>query len=214
MADREFQLVAGNLCLDFINTLDDRGDPERERELLTSCTELLAFLRQSRALTETLLRKLAHRVETSPSAKILDRARQLREALYRIFAAVVEKHNPPAPDLDEISIAWRRVSRHFRLRRGTNGFEWQWLADNETEAVGDRLLWPILRSAVDLLTSSDLERVRACEAETCRWLFLDTSRNHSRRWCDMKVCGNRSKVRRFYQRQRAAQPHSLNRSRS
>ena len=202
MADREFQLVAANLCLDFINTLDDRGDPEREQELLTSYTDLLAFLRQSRALPEALLRRLAHRVEGSPSAKILDRARRFREVLYRIFAAVLEKHNPPAPDLDEISSEWRRVSRHFRLRRGTNGFEWQWNEENESETVGDRVLWPIVRSAVDLLTSSDLDRVRACEAETCRWLFLDTSRNHSRRWCDMKVCGNRSKVRRFYERQR------------
>lgn len=210
MAEREFQLVAGNLCLDFINTLDDRGDPEREQELLTCFADLLAFLRQSRALPESALRRLAHSIpNASPAAeKILQRARAVREALYRILDAVVEKHNPPPADLDEISSEWRRVSKHFRLRRTTDGFEWQWAAEIENEAAGDRLLWPILRSATDLLTSSDLDRVRSCESETCRWLFLDTSRNHSRRWCDMKVCGNRSKVRRFYERQRASQPHS------
>ena len=210
MAEREFQLVAANLGLDFINTLDDRGDPEREQELLTSYADLLAFLRQSRALPGNVLGHLARRSpNASPAAeKILERAREVREALYRIFAAILEKHNPPAGDLDEISGEWRRVSRHFHLRRGPTGFEWQWVADDENEAAGDRLLWPILRSAVDLMTSSDLDRVRSCESETCQWLFLDTSRNHSRRWCDMKVCGNRSKVRRFYQRQRASQPHS------
>ena len=210
MAEREFQLVASNLCLDFINTLDDRCDPEREQELLTSYADLLAFLRQSRALPENVLRRLAHRnPNDSPAAeKILQRARQVREALYRIFAAVVEKHNPPADDLDEISSEWRRVSKHFHLRRTTKGFEWQWIADDENATAGDRILWPVLRTALDLLTSSDLHRVRTCESETCQWLFLDTSRNHSRRWCDMKVCGNRSKAWRFYQRQRASQSHS------
>jgi predicted RNA-binding Zn ribbon-like protein len=210
VAEREFQLVAGNLCLDFINTLDDRGDPEREQELLTCFADLLAFLRQSRALPENVLRRLAHRAPNDSSAaeKILQRARQVREALYRIFAAVVEKQNPPAEDLDEISSEWRRVSKHFHLRRGQAGFEWQWVAEDENEAAGDRILWPVLRSALGLLTSSDLDRVRTCESETCQWLFLDTSRNHSRRWCDMKVCGNRSKVRRFYERQRASHPHS------
>ena len=210
MAERQFQLVAGNVCLDFINTLDERGDPEREQELLTSLADLLAFLRQSRELPENVLRRLAHRSpNASPAAEeILERAREVREALYRTFAAVVEKHNPSAKHLDTISHEWQRVSRHIRLRRAQTGFDWEWVADDANEAAGDRVLWPILRSAVSLLTSSDLDRVRACESETCRWLFLDTSRNHSRRWCDMKVCGNRSKVRRFYERQRAAQPHA------
>ena len=204
MADGEFQLVAGNLCLDFINTLDDRGDPEREKELLTSYADVLAFLRQSTALPEHLLRRLAH---LRGAHETLARARAVREALHRVFAAIVEQRNPAASDLDEISSEWRRVSAHFHLRRGLGGFEWQW-SDGDGETAGDRVLWPVLRSAVDLLTSPDLERVRACESEGCRWLFLDTSRNHSRRWCDMKVCGNRAKVRRFYQRQRAAQPRS------
>jgi predicted RNA-binding Zn ribbon-like protein len=63
------------------------------------------------------------------------------------------------------------------------------------------MLWPIASSAADLLTSERLKKVRLCEAKTCTWLFLDESRNHSRRWCDMKVCGNREKARRHYQRE-------------
>src|SRR5690606_34555848 len=68
----------------------------------------------------------------------------------------------------------------------------------------DQVLWPVAVSAAELLTSADRERVKECAADTCNWLFLDMSRNRSRRWCDMKECGNRAKARRFYKRQRAA----------
>ena len=205
MAEHAFQLVAGNLCLDFINTLDERGYPELEKELLASPADLLAFLRQSHALPHHGERNIERR--NGGAERLLERARNIRETLYRIFAGIVEKRGPAAEDLDEISAHWRRVSKHFHLRRAAKGFEWQW-SDAENESAADLLLWPILRSAIDLLTSPELERVRMCESETCRWLFFDTSRNHSRRWCDMKVCGNRTKVRRFYQRHHAAERHS------
>ena len=64
-------------------------------------------------------------------------------------------------------------------------------------------MWLLAQSAAELLTSASMEQVRACDADTCRWLFLDTSRNHTRRWCDMKVCGNRMKARRFQARHEA-----------
>jgi predicted RNA-binding Zn ribbon-like protein len=205
--ERQFQLIAGNLCLDFLNTLDDRGDPEREQELLTSYSDLIAFLRQSVALPEAVARKLLARSErdVTASARTLERARHLREAVHRIFAAILEKRMPPADDLDEFNSELTRLSKRLRLQPGTNGFEWQWAGDSGGDPSFDRVLWPILRSAVALLTSPDLQRVRNCESETCQWLFLDTSRNRSRRWCDMKVCGNRSKVRHFYQRHRAVE---------
>jgi predicted RNA-binding Zn ribbon-like protein len=65
------------------------------------------------------------------------------------------------------------------------------------------MLWPVVRSAAELLTSDELGRVRECAADNCAWLFLDRSKNRSRRWCDMAVCGNRDKVRRFRQRSRS-----------
>src|SRR5207302_22567 len=71
------------------------------------------------------------------------------------------------------------------------------------EETLDRMLWPVIRSAADLLVSGEAQRVRRCASETCDWLFLDTSRNHSRRWCDMSGCGNRAKARRHYARAKA-----------
>jgi predicted RNA-binding Zn ribbon-like protein len=64
------------------------------------------------------------------------------------------------------------------------------------------MLWPIVGSAAELLASDNLPLVRACSSKTCQWFFLDTSKNHRRRWCSMKLCGNRAKVRKFYARQR------------
>ncbi len=81
-----------------------------------------------------------------------------------------------------------------------------WVPVAGTEALG-RALWPLVRSAVDLLTSPDLERLKLCEADDCGWLFVDASRNRSRRWCDMSGCGNLAKVRRFRARRRG-QPES------
>lgn len=89
----------------------------------------------------------------------------------------------------------------LRLVPGRKRFTWDWAGD--VEAL-DRVLWPVVRSAAELLTSGDLDRVRRCAGDDCAWLFLDRSRNGSRRWCDMTVCGNRSKVRRFYRRGRDA----------
>jgi predicted RNA-binding Zn ribbon-like protein len=57
----------------------------------------------------------------------------------------------------------------------------------------------VARSAAELLQSEELGRVRRCDGEDCRWLFLDTSRSRNRRWCDMADCGNTAKVRRYRQ---------------
>jgi predicted RNA-binding Zn ribbon-like protein len=79
----------------------------------------------------------------------------------------------------------------------------EWRFDELTSSFG-AMLWPIARAAADLLASSDVALVRACSSPTCQWLFLDTSKNHHRRWCSMKQCGNRAKVRRFYAKKKIA----------
>jgi predicted RNA-binding Zn ribbon-like protein len=85
------------------------------------------------------------------------------------------------------------------ITRSAEGYEWSWAAD---EGGLDRMLWPIARSAADLLTSPELGSVRRCAREGCDWLFVDRSKNHSRRWCSMSLCGSRVKARRYYRRTR------------
>src|SRR5439155_25252811 len=128
----------------------------------------------------------------------LRRAKMLRESLYRIFSAIAEERQPPAADValldsfDKQAMAHRRIGREER-----GGYGWQWRTDG---ADLDLIVWQVAKAGAELLTSDLVYNVRACAAEPCRWLFVDTSRNRARRWCDMKVCGNRAKARKFYER--------------
>jgi predicted RNA-binding Zn ribbon-like protein len=133
---------------------------------------------------------------------ILGRAIELREAIYRIFLAVTEGEAPSKADLATLNSELAR--NHERLRvtcpKASEAFEWEWVADDEALA---HPLGPVARSAAELLTSSrELSLVRQCGGENCGWLFIDSSKNHSRRWCDMRDCGNRAKVRRHRLKQR------------
>jgi predicted RNA-binding Zn ribbon-like protein len=197
-----FELTGGALCLDFANTLDNRRR-EHPRELLAGFPQFVAWSRQAGALTSDQAARLLRRAARRPAAArtILQRAIALREAIYRIFSACSKNSAAPPADLALLNAAAANAFRNLRIGRTRRGFVWEWEDD---PAALDRMLWPVLRSAADLLISPELQRVRECAAGTCGWLFLDHSKNGSRRWCDMKICGNRAKVKRFYKRQRAS----------
>ena len=189
-----FDLSGGKLCLDFANTVDNRPT-ERAKERLETYADLAAWSRQSGVLSLREERTLAARARRAPgeARKVLERARSLREALFAIFS----RREPSAlGDLKRV-LPW--VYRRPVLRSGRN-YELAW--QDDPKAL-DRMLGPVVRSAVDLLTSKELDRVRVCGAETCDWLFLDESRSGTQKWCDMSVCGNRAKARRFYRRKRS-----------
>jgi len=126
------------------------------------------------------------------------KALSVREAIYRVFAALAQGKTPSAADVGAINDCAIEALRHRQLLRSNGGYRWEWQS-NASRPL-DQILWPIVIAAADLLTSKDVKLVRWCEAPECQWLFLDNSRNRSRRWCDMKVCGNRAKARRHYQR--------------
>ena len=130
----------------------------------------------------------------------LRKAFVLREAVYRAFAAIAQQGAATTADLKLIADYALEALRHRTLTRTNGSYHWQWNSGSKTTL--DRILWPIAQSAADLLTSDELKIVRFCEAPDCEWLFLDRSRNRSRRWCDMASCGNREKARRHYRRTR------------
>jgi predicted RNA-binding Zn ribbon-like protein len=198
-----FDLSGGELCLDFANTVSGRGG-ERPVERLADYLALLAFGRQAGAVEGRLAEALARRARQHPrsAAAVLKTAVGLREALFRIFAAVAAGEPAQPADLAAVNRVLSRALAHLRVapREEEGGFEWVW---EEDAAALDRILWPVARSAAELLTGDELGTVRECASPTCRWLFLDRSRNRSRRWCDMSACGNRAKARRHYRRQRS-----------
>jgi predicted RNA-binding Zn ribbon-like protein len=192
-----FELSGGALCLDFANTWGDRGRPETEK--LGAYPDLLAFALQAELLTNGEAVRLAGRAEQEPlaAAAALALGRGAREDLYRIFSALAAARPPSAADLEQLNAALPQALSRLRLEPRGSEFVWTWAAAEESLAAP---LWPILRSAAELLTAEERQRVRECAGSGCTWLFLDRSRNRARRWCSMETCGNRAKAKRHYHR--------------
>jgi predicted RNA-binding Zn ribbon-like protein len=206
-----FELL-GNVCLDFINTLDDRpsGEP---KELLKNYCDLARFGEDAGILTPEQLDFFCERVHLLPdeAEEALRRAINLREALHAIFSALMNKQPAPQLAMDRLNANLHDAALHSRLvqpkmvesKMPQVEGRLEWRFDDLTSSF-NAMLWPIARAAADLLASPDLALVRACSSPTCQWLFLDTSKNHHRRWCSMKQCGNRAKVRRFYAKKKTS----------
>jgi predicted RNA-binding Zn ribbon-like protein len=203
-----YQLLGGHPALDFVNTLDNRFSEAGPRELMNSYADLLDFSRQTALLDRGQVAALADReastqAQSAKAAGVLRLARELREALASLFySALDESRQPRRPDMASLQRHFRRADEHRELVWAGAGDQaprahWQW-GSFATEL--ELPVWAIAQSAESLLTSPAMEHVRMCGSETCRWLFCDTSKNHSRRWCDMKLCGNRMKARRFQKR--------------
>ena len=197
-----FELIGGNVCLDFINTLDDRPSAE-PKELLKDYCSLARFGEDTGILTAEQSDYFCERITLVPeeAEDALSRARNLREALHDIFSAVMNKQPAPQLAMDRLNGDLHEAALHSRLVQIEGRLEWRF---DELTSSFNGILWPIARAAADLLASSDVALVRACSSPTCQWLFLDTSKNHHRRWCSMKQCGNRAKVRKFYAKKRMA----------
>lgn len=199
-ASGPFELTGGALCLDLSNTVDNRLT--EKRELLASYSELVAWGHQAGAIDGARARALRRAAAADPAEAqaALRRARETREVIFAVFAALARGDAPPPGALARLNQALAEALAHLRVQRGLGaGFAWTW---DEAERPLDRVAWPAVRSAAELLTGADRTRLRLCADEECGWLFLDRSKNATRRWCDMRVCGNRSKVRRFYERRK------------
>jgi len=200
-----FELFAGILCLDFVNTLDDRPSDE-PKELLSQYADLVRFAEDAGVLTSRQADHLAQRADNRPddAQQTLRSAIELREAMYGIFWAVANRRKVPLPALATLNGFVREAGSHSVLVQTNGHFVLQFDDHGNPEPAFDAILWPIVRSAADLLVSDHLPFVRTCSSKTCQWLFVDTSKSHRRRWCNMRLCGNRAKVSRFYAKKRVS----------
>jgi predicted RNA-binding Zn ribbon-like protein len=189
-----FKLNAEHVALDFVNTLDDRYKPGGPLELLPTYADLLRFCRQSGILTQAEAARLNALPEASQE-KSLRSAIELRELLARAFYRWVEGGSPSADDRIALQRWAASCARHRELRWTEGHLAWVWktlAGDAEAPAL------LLAQHALDLLLAEEPPRLHICASDTCRWLFLDTSKNRTRRWCDMKICGNRAKARRYH----------------
>lgn len=197
--ERDWDFDAGLLPLDFANTAEWHAS-RQPIEKLETYEDLVGWSRQAGLLAEREAGQLSRRAREEPAqaAAVLEAARRLREAIYTIFSAAAEGSPPPVEAMDLFNGALAEAFRRARITPSADGFAWTWPGAGQTL---DGMLGPILRSTADLLTSDDLQRVGECADDRgCGYLFYDTSRNHSRRWCSMESCGNRAKARRHYGR--------------
>ena len=197
------RLLGERLCLDFANTVEGPIS-QHPAEFLRSYADLARWGWHVGVLAEAEAGQLAAEAERHPAdaAQVFGRALELRDAIYRVFRAVARGEAPPQPELDLVREEYLTALGRARLVAREGGYGWAW--DDDPGAL-DRVLWPVARSAVELLTSAELGRVKECPgAGDCGWLFLDTTKNGTRRWCSMEGCGSRIKMRRQYARRRAA----------
>jgi predicted RNA-binding Zn ribbon-like protein len=203
-----FHLSGGRLCLDLANTVSWRASA-RPIERLERAVDLVRWARQAGVLTARDGLRLVGEIRRHParSDRALAAVRAAREAIYRVFSALADGEAPDDADMARLNDELSRAARHLRVtRRGDGAFAWTWGSGPPTLR---RLIWPAIRSTAELLTGDDLGRLRKCPSADCGWIFLDTTRNGSRRWCAMAVCGNRAKARRYYARRRVDQPRPL-----
>ena len=193
-------LIGGPLCLNFTNTAHGRGTAGHTDNLV-DYSALIAWSKHAQAIdrgeAETLMTAAARHPRAAEAVR--RRAIELRERLHRCFLALNRGGKPEPADLQGINEELTHALPHARLEPDDGGFTWAW----DDEPALDRMLWPIVRSATQLLTAPELPRVKQCAGHGCGWLFLDTSKNGSRRWCEMEVCGSRAKARAYYARRKA-----------
>jgi predicted RNA-binding Zn ribbon-like protein len=204
--ERRFELRGGVVSLDFVNTVSWRLT-DRPSEYLRSYEDLLDWGRQAGSLALEETEGLARQAMLDPEGarETLSRALALREATHRTISMAIAGETQDESDLSPLNRELSIALSHLRVMPAGGAYGWRW--DRSGDDGGTRLdspLWPVAQSAAELLTYPKLGRVKVCAGEGCGWVFLDESRNGSRRWCDSRDCGNRERVRRHLARKRAS----------
>jgi len=191
---RIFERTGGHPVLDLVNTLDWRFRASGPEELLEGYNDVVRFTEQTGLMAAADARKLLRSVPESKGLKIVAAVRELREAAAEVLYAAVDGNSPAPSALKRLQECFASVKQHEELHWDGEKLGWR-LLQSGSAADGPLLLLTL--SAADFMTSEQMHLLRECGNTECRWLFVDTSKNHTRRWCDMKICGNRMKARRF-----------------
>jgi predicted RNA-binding Zn ribbon-like protein len=194
-----YDLVGGRLCLDFCNTWRERIGVRDDR--LHAYADVVGWAWRAGVLNAEEAGRLTRLGSRNPTEALLvqERALRLRESLRVLFTTMAAGKRIRSTALAVLNEELASAMARSQVVPTDEGFTWLWAQGGKAL---DSMLWPIARSAADLLTDGPLGSVRVCEGRSCGWVFLDTSRNRTRRWCDMRICGNRAKARRHQERAR------------
>jgi predicted RNA-binding Zn ribbon-like protein len=192
-------LVGGAPAFDLTNTASGRGGP-RAQDHLRDPRHVVVWARHAGVINEAGARALRRSLgRPRVAAELLHRTRELRSLLYGIGVALAARSMPRPADLERLARIHARALARARLAPTGSALAWCWdAARTPVEAV----IGPIVLSAIDLVTRAERTRIKQCPGDHCGWLFLDTTKNNRRRWCEMEVCGNRAKQKRLRGRRR------------
>jgi predicted RNA-binding Zn ribbon-like protein len=187
------------LCLDFTDTVDWRTG-EHPKDGLQTYADLVNWGQRKGILDARESRRLIRSasVQRATAEEVVEQARDLRDATYRIFSAAAHGRKTAIEDVKILNEYLGKAMAKMEVQVTDTGYKLGWCG----EELADKMLYPIAKSAAELLTSEHLTRVRECanEEEGCGSMFLDYSKSHSRRWCSMESCGNKVKLRTYYAR--------------
>lgn len=191
----QLEILGTALCLDFANTVSSRPAPEHD--YLGSYAELVGWAQRAGLLAASEAAALAR--QGDPARKAWQQALRQRELIYLTFSAAARGTAPKRETMAKVMEGYAAAlgAAQYVAAPG-GGYQPTWPPGQKPET----LLWPIWHSAGALLLSPELSKTKECPS--CGWLFVDRSKNGSRRWCNMNVCGAREKMRRYQQRQRGA----------
>ena len=200
---RRFSFLGGALPLDYCNTVDWHSSPD-PIDRLFRYEDLLAWATEAESLAPDEIRALKEAAAARPSEAeaVFREAIELRETLFRLLSAAAHDTDPASEDVARLNDWLARTQRMQELRYDTREYRRAWRSEQLMNDLA-RPIYPVAHAAVELLLSPKRADVRRCEGPPgCGWLFLDHTKNHSRRWCSMRDCGNRAKMRRFQEKKK------------
>ena len=188
--------MGGAPCIDFINTVSWRGRAQ-SIERLNSYADVLSCCYAWGLLSKRQMVALSNFPPAKATAALV-RARSFREATRNVLLAAARREKPAVADMDFVNAVLARARARQVLHVGDGRLSWQIVETPDA----DLPLRLVALSFADLIGSDDVCCLRECDGAGCGWMFLDETKNHSRRWCAMNDCGNREKARRHYARSR------------
>lgn len=192
---KEISLDGGLLCLDFINTVSEyRGD--EPINYITNEVEWLVWLKRVKLITNDF-------DEFEKDSFNINEILQVRKTLYQLLVHYVRDEIIPDKVLAGFNRYYSRMNKHVTFTLYGKEVK-ETLVFNQLSA--NEYLLPIIRSAKELLTSGELKNVKECP--NCGWIFLDKTKSNTRRWCNMKACGNKIKTQKYYRKTAAEHKYS------
>ena len=190
---KKYAFIGNNLSLDFVNTVGNISS-ENPTEKLNSFPDLIEWSKQGKLISndEAIIMFAETEKNILESAKIFQRVLRFRKCVYDIFKSIINREEISSKDLKVFNSELSRAMSKAEIFYHEGEVIWDW-KNNSLE----RILFLITRIAAQLLTSSDLEKLKCCSGENCGWLYYDISKNNRRQWCDMRDCGNLAKAKRF-----------------